>query len=79
MSGFSEETRNASNLVLSDHGYALVNMCVSPTDCLCQQFGVALKALCGVRDTVLGKVDVGFVAFYLMSQVNVLILWNICM
>lgn len=34
---------------------------------------MALKACYGVRDTVLRKVDVGSVAFNLMSQVNVVI------
>lgn len=42
-------------------------------DCLCQQFGKALKTFYGVRDTVLGEAVVGSVAFYLMSQVNVVV------
>lgn len=64
-----------SDLVLSDYGCALlhVSCVILPMDCLCLQFGMAGKVHYGVRDAVLGEADGGSVAFYLMSQLNVVI------
>lgn len=47
-------------------------MCCPPTiDCLCLQFIRVLKVHYGVRGTVLGEIDVRSVAFYLISQIHV--------